>query len=164
VTRRNSRFEPPEVATLLNPALIALLLSRAVTGYEGEAGAGLPYVYAPIIVTMALYPQVRDTLSMRVTTKFTHWTTTNADLYLSLQPKIAGMVPIVNEGLLFALSHDVLSISGGTLIAGNFGPTRSIKSDSSDVEVAQRAAAYLGRWLVHAGRPSTVCAMLGVTP
>lgn len=116
MTRRNSRHEPTEVATLLNPALIALLLSRAATGYQGEEPAGMPYIYAPIVATIALYPNARDTLSMNVTTKFVSWATTNSDLRLSLQPKIAGMVPIVNEGLLSplgtTLSHSLAPGSG----------------------------------------------------
>jgi len=101
---------------LLNPALIALLLSRAATGYQGEEPAGMPYIYAPIVATIALYPNARDTLSMNVTTKFVSWATTNSDLRLSLQPKIAGMVPIVNEGLLSplgtTLSHSLAPGSG----------------------------------------------------
>jgi hypothetical protein len=144
--------------------LIALLLSRATRGYQGEDAAGMPYIYAPIVATVALYPEARVTLSMNVTTKFTSWAMSNGDLQLSLQPKIAGMVPIVNEGLLFALRHDVLEISAARLTSGSRGPTKVIKSESSDVAAAQRAAAYLGRWLASAGQPSTVCAMLGVTP
>jgi len=164
MTRRNSRHEPPEVATLLNPALIALLLSRATRAHEVEEAAGLPYIYAPIVATIALYPEARATLSMRVTTKFVNWVTSNPELQLALQPKIAGMVSIVNEGLLFAVTNNVLRISGARLTTGANGPFKTIRSGSSDVEAAQRAAAYLGRWLAHAGAPSTVCAMLGVTP
>jgi hypothetical protein len=164
VTRRNSRYEPSEVATLLNPALIALLLSRAATGYHAQDPSGMPYIYAPIVATIALYPDARVTLSMNVTTKFTRWAMSNSDLQLSLQPKIAGMVPIVNEGLLFALKHDVLQLSAARLTPGSIGPTKAIKSESSDVAAAERAAAYLGRWLPSAGQPSIVCASLGVTP
>ncbi len=76
----------------------------------------MPYIYAPIVATIALYPNARDTLSMNVTTKFVSWATTNSDLRLSLQPKIAGMVPIVNEGLLSplgtTLSHSLAPGSG----------------------------------------------------
>ncbi|MGX7681531.1 three component ABC system middle component [Jatrophihabitans sp. DSM 45814] len=164
MTRRNSRHEPPEVATLLNPALIALLLSRATNGYQGVDAAGMPYIYAPIVATIALYPDARATLSMNVTTKFTSWAMANDDMQLSLQSKIAGMVPIVNEGLLFALRHDVLKLSAARFTSGSHGPTKVVRSESSDVTAAQRAAVYLGRWLAHAGQPSTVCAILGVTP
>lgn len=124
----------------------------------------MPYLYAPIVTAIVLYPEARTTLSMRVTTPFTNWITANPDLQLTLPPRISGMLPIVNEGLLFALSHNVIAITGALLSTGSVGPTKAIKSDSTDLTDAQRAAVYLGRWLTRAGPPSTVCGMLGITP
>jgi hypothetical protein len=164
VTRQNSSHEPPEVAALLNPALIALLLARAAKGYLNEANVGLPFVYAPIITTISLYPDARETLSMNVTTQFAAWVDRIAQLQISLQSKIVDMVPIVNEGILFALLHDVLKVEGGALVPGGIGPTGAVRGDTEDMEQAQKSAVYLGRWLVRAGSPSTICAMLGVTP
>jgi hypothetical protein len=154
----------PEVAALLNPAFIALLLMRAVRSYFREADSGMPFVYAPIIATISLYPAARETLSMNVTTQFTAWIDRASQIQIFLQEKIVDMVPIVNEGLLFALVHGVLRVEGGMLVPGDVGPANAIRGDTADMEQTQRAAAYLGRWLVRAGNPSTVCAMLGVTP
>lgn len=164
MTRRNSRREPPEVAALLNPALVALLLTRAAKGHVRETGTGLPIVYAPIIVTISLYPEARELLSMNITTQFTTWIDRAAGFLTTLQSKIVNMVPIVNEGLLFALLHDVLRLDEGTLVPGGVGPTNAVNGDTTDMEQAQKSAVYLGRWLVRAGSPSTVCAMLGVSP
>ena len=164
MTRRNSRYEPPEISTLLNPALIALLLSRAAAAHVRETGRGLPYVYSPIVVTISLYPEARQTLSMNVTTKFTSWVVRSVALQPLLQSRIIDMEPLVNEGFLFGLSHNVLRLEGGNVHPGSKGPTAAITSSSSDMQEAQRAAAYLGRWLARAGSPSTVCAMLGITP
>lgn len=164
MTRRSNRHESPEIAALLNPALISLLLIRAARTHFREGNSGLPVVYAPIIVTVALYPDARETLSMNITTPFTTWIDRSAPILVSLQDKIVGMMPIVKEGILFALSHNVLRLERGTLVPGQVGPTNSVRAGTGDVEQAQRAAAYLGRWLVRAGSPSIVCAMLGVTP
>lgn len=164
MTRQNSHHQPPEVAALLNPALIALLLARAARSYVREGDVGLPFIYAPIIATISLYPAARETLSMNVTTQFATWIDRSARIQISLQAKIVDMVPIVNEGLLFALLHDILRVERGALVPGEIGPTTAIRGDTEDMEYAQRAAAYLGRWFVRAGNPSTVCAMLGVSP
>jgi Family of unknown function (DUF6521) len=164
MTRQNMRSWSPEVAALLNPAFIALLLVRAVKGYYREADEGMPYVYVPIIATISLYPAARETLSMNVATQFTTWIDRASRIQGFLQGRIVDMVPIVNEGLLFALVHGVLRVEGGVLIPGDVGPANAIRGDTADMEQAQRVAAYLGRWLVRAGNPSTVCAMLGVTP
>jgi Family of unknown function (DUF6521) len=164
MTRQNIGSRSPEVAALLNPAFIALLLVRAVRSYVREADTGMPYVYAPIIVTISLYPAARETLSMNVSTQFATWIDRVSQIQVLLEEKIVDMVPIVNEGLLFALVHKVLRVESGTLIPGDVGPANVIRGDTGDMELTQRAAAYLGRWLVRAGNPSTVCAMLGVTP
>lgn len=164
MTRQNIGSRSPEVAALLNPAFIALLLVRAVRGYFREADAGMPYVYAPIVATISLYPAARETLSMNVSTQFAVWIDRASQIQIFLQEKIVDMVPIVNEGLLFALAHGVLGVEDGVLIPGDVGPANAIRGDTTDMEQTQRAAAYLGRWLVRAGSPSTVCAMLGVTP
>jgi hypothetical protein len=164
MTRANIRRKSPEIAALLNPALISLLLAHATKGYHRETTSGLPFVYAPIVATISLHPNARGTLSMNVTTPFATWIERSAELRVTLQDMIVEMVPIVNEGLLFALSYDVLRIENATLIQGNSGPKGTIRADTSDMEQAQRTAAYLGRWLARAGSPSTVCAMLGVTP
>ena len=164
MTRQNIGSRSPEVAALLNPAFIALLLVRAVRNYFREADAGMPYVYAPIVATISLYPAARETLSMNVSTQFAVWIDRASQIQIVLEEKIVDMVPIVNEGLLFALAHGVLRVEDGVLIPGDVGPANAIRGDTADMEQTQRAAAYLGRWLVRAGSPSTVCAMLGVTP
>jgi Family of unknown function (DUF6521) len=164
VTRHSMRSEPPEVAALLNPALIALLIIRAADGHDREAGAGLPFIYAPIIATLALYPDVRDTLTMNITTQFVAWIDRSSSIQIHLREKIADMVPIVNEGLIFGLASKVLRIDSGAIVRGDHGPTLGIRAETADMEEAQRAAYYLGRWLVRAGNPAGVCAMLGVAP
>ncbi|SEE48132.1 three component ABC system middle component [Jiangella alba] len=164
MTRRGSRHEAPEVSSLLNPALIALVLHRGSTTHRDENGAGLPFVYAPIVSAVSLYPAARATLTMSVATQFTTWIDRNPDIQLLLQPRIAGVVPFVREGLLFALTTDVLRLDSGALIPGAHGPTKTIRGASSDMEAVQRTAAYMGRWLARTGNVSTVCAMLGVTP
>lgn len=164
MTRRNSRHEPPEVASLLNPAFVALLLARACRGHQADSQTGMPYVYSTIIFTMASYSTVRESLPRSVSTKFVNWVTENPPVRASLPMKIAGLVPIVNEGLLFALQNRIVEISNARLFVGPVGPTQTIQGDSTDMIAAQRAATYLGRWLTRAGTPATVCALIGVTP
>jgi Family of unknown function (DUF6521) len=164
MTRRNIRHEPPEISTLLNPGLVALLLSRASSAHTREVQRGLPYVYGPIIVTISLYPEARRTLSMNITTQFATWLVRSTAIQPLLQARIIDMVPLVNEGFLFGLSYRVLRLVGGSIQPGSNGPTATITSDSTDVQQAQRAASYLGRWLARAGNPATVCALLGVVP
>ena len=164
MTRRNMRHEPPEVAALLNPALIALLIVRAARGHLQEAKSALPLVYAPIIVAISLDPAARSALSMNVATQFAVWIQRNTDIQVTLYDKITGVVPLVNEGLLFALAHGALRFEGSGLVPGNLGPTKAIQSDSFDMDTAQRSAAYIGRWFGRTGNPSIVCALLGITP
>lgn len=164
MTRRNTRYEPPEVAALLNPAFIALLLLRAATACAGETGSALPLIYAPIAVAISAYPEARSTLSYRINTPFIVWVERLGHLRAILQSRIQEFVPVVNEGLLFALAYELLSLNSAGIEPGARKSTSPSIRGTADMRDAQRAAVYLGRWLPRAGRPSTVCALLGVRP
>jgi hypothetical protein len=101
---------------------------------------------------------------MNIATPFATWIDRSAQIQVSLQDRIVSMVPIANEGVLFAITTRVLSVESGALMPGDRGPTNSVRGDTEDLVQAQRTAVYLGRWLVRAGDPATVCAMLGVAP
>jgi Family of unknown function (DUF6521) len=164
MTRRNTRYEPPEVTALLNPAFISLLLLRAATACVGETGSALPLVYAPITVAIAAYPEVRSTLSYRINTPFIVWIERVGHLRSILQSRVQEFVPIVNEGLLFALAYEVLRLDGRGIEPGDRKSASQSIRGTADMRDAQRAAVYLGRWLPRAGGAATVCALLGVRP
>ncbi|MFI5706338.1 three component ABC system middle component [Kribbella sp. NPDC051620] len=153
-----------ETAALLNPAFIALVLRRAVEGHLEASAAPMPLVLAYPISGIALYPRARDALTNVITTNVTSWISRNPRLRAELPPRMASLVPFVNEGLLFGLRADIVILSDATLTLGGHGPHKSARGDSAEVVVTQRAARYLGRWFSQAGSPATVLALLGVRP
>ena len=58
---------------------------------------------------------------MTATTQFAAWVDRSAQLQISLQAKIVEMVPIVNEGLLFALAHNILELKVAPLFLVKLG-------------------------------------------
>lgn len=164
MTRRNSRHEPKEVAYLLNPAFVSLVLAKAVTSYEKEKPAGMPFIYAPVVSTISLYPMARSSLTMNTRTKFAVWIDRNPQIQIALAPRMAGMMAIVNEAILFGLHYKILEFNEGNLRIGSEKADRKIESASADIKEIEKSASYLGRWLAGMNSPATVCAMLGVTP
>ncbi|WP_420898270.1 three component ABC system middle component [Cryobacterium sinapicolor] len=167
--RRPSSFESREVAALFNPAVIALVLIRSVSaGHDAHTNtktvAGLPLVYAPMVAALALYPDLRATLSMTISTQFGTWLERSAAARIFMPERVRSLVPLVNEGLLFALANDVLVLQDGILVPGSAGPKKATSGKSADIVAAQKGAAYLGRWLPNCGTPAAVCARLGITP
>jgi hypothetical protein len=161
---RPTRQQPPEVASLLNPAVLALVLSRAAVAHYEVTGRGMHFVLYPIVVTMSLHPPSRAALTMNSATQFTSWIQRNPGLQIGLPELIVDMMPLAREGLLFGLAHDVLRLEQGTIAPGHVGPTKAVRGETSDVQDIQKAAAYLGRWFARSARPSVVCALLGVVP
>ncbi len=163
MSRRNSTHEPPEVAALMNPAIIALVLSRCVTAYEAEGNKPFPFVLSPIVSAISLYPEARTSLTMTVSTHFGSWIERNPSLQTSLQSRILASVPFVQEAILFALSYDVLRIDSGGLRPGTSRPTKSLQGNTPEIIEMQKVARYLGRWFWRTDSPGFICAMLGVT-
>ncbi|MGW5194988.1 three component ABC system middle component [Kribbella sp. NPDC004138] len=153
-----------ETGALLNPAFIALLLRRAVEGHMEASATPMPLVLAYPVSGIALYPPAREALTNVITTNLTSWISRHPRLRAELPPRMTSLVPFVNEGLLFGLRMDIVTLGDAALMLGGCGPHKSVRGGSSEVVAAQRASKYLGRWFSQAGDPATVLALLGVRP
>lgn len=151
--------ERPRVeATLLNPALLAVLLAAAAEDYDTPT-AGMPWPLAFLVLPLVLHRPTRDALPRDTRTHLSTWIRREPVLRAGFPERAAAMVPRTREGLRFGLRAGVLGIDGANLIG-------HLTSEPPPGELRQliRSARLVGRWLAKSDQPSTPFALLGVAP
>jgi len=145
-------------ATLLNPALIALLMCEAAREYEAQADA-MRWPLTFLVPPLVLHRPTRDALPRDTRTHLSTWISRNPVLRAGLPERAAAMTPLAREALRFGLRHGVLEASEGS-VRGLSTPT----PPPGDLRVLINKAGLVGRWLAKSDQPSTVFALFGVRP
>jgi len=145
-------------ATLLNPALIALLIAEAAREYEAQAEP-MSWPMTFLIPPLVLHRPTRDALPQNTRTHLSTWISRQPVLHAGFPERAVAMAPLAREALRFGLRHGVLVVSDGR-VRGVVNQT----PPPGDLRVLIRKAALLGRWLAKTDQPSTVFALLGVRP
>jgi hypothetical protein len=95
----------------LNPAFVGLILNQAAQTFEEESGQGLPFALAFLVPPVVLAEGVRTALPTRKDSSLAAWLQSHPDIRLRFAEHAAAMVPIIREGMLFALTARTLRLS-----------------------------------------------------
>lgn len=153
------RERPQVEATMLNPALLAVLLASAAHDYEkAKEKERMPWPLGFLVLPLALHRPTRIELPKNTRTHLSTWIRRHPLLRAGFPARAAAMVPLTREGIRFGLRVGVLDIDGSTI--------RGDETNQPAGELGQliRAAALVGRWLATTDQPSTAFALLGVAP
>ena len=149
---------PQIEATLLNPALLAVLLAGAAGDYDAS-GAGMPWPLAFLVLPLVLHRPTRTALPRDTRTHLSTWIRRQPVLRAGFPERAASIVPRTREGIRFGLRAGILSFDGANLL-GN------LTAEPAPGELGQliRSARLVGRWLAKSDQASTPFALLGVAP
>ncbi|MBI2569833.1 MAG: hypothetical protein HYV63_22750 [Candidatus Schekmanbacteria bacterium] len=156
----------PEEAALLNPALLAVILVRAVEGYRAEVGRGLPFELTFLVPPVVLVKATRERLPRQARTSLPAWLEDNPDVRLRFAETAVAMAPLVREAIVFGCSHGVLALDGAQVCAGKLdrSTTGLLRSTTDEVRDVVSRSSFVGRWYALAGATETVMALWGVRP
>lgn len=158
---------PTEVANLLNPAFTGAALRLAVSGYCGEANAGMPFELAFLVFPFALHGSTRSRLPRAVSTLLHTWLQDNRDVVVQFPARTQSLVPFTKEAIVFACQRDVLAFDDeGAIRPGNtkLKKVAAYKTASDEIKDALNRAEFVGRWFAMSGSPVTILTLLGVRP
>lgn len=161
---------PTEVANLLNPAFIGVLLRKAVEGYTEEEENGLPYELAFLVIPLCLHPDTVSRLPARAASTPLHtWLLReeNRDVLVSFGERVSALVPFTREALIFAGQRGVIMFDDSGRLRAGEAPLRGVTTypnTSDDIKQAVRRAEFVGRWFALAGTTATIYSLLGVRP
>jgi hypothetical protein len=151
---------PQVEATMLNPALLAVLLASAAHDYEKAKGKKerMPWPLGFLVLPLVLHRPTRIELPKNTRTHLSTWIRRHPLLRAGFPARAAAMAPLTREGIRFGLRAGVLDIDGSTI--------RGDETNQPTGELGQliRTAALVGRWLATTDQPSTAFALLGVAP
>jgi hypothetical protein len=154
---------PIEVANLFNPAFCALLLHQAVGAHEEEAGRGMSYPVAFVVLPVVLHKATRELLPKTTATKLHGWLQTNEQVRVGFAERMQQMVQITREGLLFALQHEVLAVDNtGALVLGMRNLGKLSVAKNSETALCVKKAAFVGRWFASVPNGIAFLALWGV--
>jgi hypothetical protein len=158
---------PTDIASLLNPALGALLITEAVRGYQSERpDQRLDFAVAHLVLPITLHGPTRRNLPSRINTKFHVWLERNPETRIGFAERVRDLVPFTAEGIVFASNQRWLTIIQSRLVryTNAVSPTAALRPPGGDVRECAKSAYFLGRWLATAGSPNTIYALLGIRP
>jgi len=155
-----------EEAALLNPAFIGLILHQAAQTFEEESGQGLPFPLAFLVAPVVVAEEVRNALPARKDSSLAAWLQGHPSVRLRFAEHASAMVPVVREGLLFALSATTVRLVDAQIHSTPLrrGVATEIASNTSDFREVIRKAQFVGRWYANAGTTETIMALWGVRP
>ncbi len=154
---------PPEEAALFNPAFLGLLLAVAAEDYEATANAPMPLALAFLIPPMALHADTRAALPGNVRKRLSAWLLGEPVIQAGFAERAQAMVPLVREGLRYALRAGVIEIAGGA-ISSRIKVQAGNDLGTDDARACAKAAAFVGRWFARTGDSATIFTLWGVRP
>lgn len=157
------RERVPEVAFLLNPAFCSLVIHEAVVAYQKEAGEGLRYPEAYLILPIVLHRETRLSLSSK--THMKKWIQHNSPLLIDFSHRAKSLVAVSYEAVDFSLQTGLIVYREGKLYSRQ--PIASSRLDRiSDEEMKEcfSKAQHVGRWFARAGSGENIYAAWGVRP
>lgn len=154
---------PTEVAHLLNPAFLAVLIRDAVKDYQKTDRAAMSYSLPFILLPLVLHRPTREQLPATTATTFHVWLEENAEVRIGFAERAKRLSPFVKEAIMFGLQRGVFQIDE----AGDLTDTRKqlrVFSGPEDAEHQQcrKQAKFVGRWFAKFDDPETIYTMWGV--
>ncbi|WP_327707066.1 DUF6521 family protein [Streptomyces decoyicus] len=149
------------VAAMLNPALIATLLSAAADAYTRRQTTGMPWALSFIVAPMTLHQGTREALPVSTRTHLSTWISHHPVLRAGFPRRAKVMVAPVRAGLRFGLRHDVLEVHHDCLKPAT--PPHTTPPQDTEMHDILRSARLIGRWMAE-NEAAAVFAGLGVGP
>ena len=160
---KNWKDRPPEVANLLNPAYLSILLSKMCSGYA-KPRIGMPFPLAFVGLPLILHRGTAEILPKTSRTRLHLWLDQNPEVTFSFGVRAAGCAPYVRECISFGVRVGVLRLESTGAISGKALKTPKQWEESSSPQIAIKRAELVGKLFANVSSVSTVFAMLGVRP
>ena len=153
---------PIEHRTLLNPAFLAVIVTEAAFGYEGESSRPLPFALAFLTVPIVLHEPTREALPTIATSLFA-WLDRRPQARVDIPPLARQFVPLVREAIRFGLARGALEFGAGGALSAVALAKSGRKMQTLEVRRCRDRARFTGRWLARADDPGTVLASWGLS-
>lgn len=147
---------------MLNPALLAAVISGAAIEYARADGKPMPWPLAFLVAPLVVHRGTREALPRTTATHLGNWVAQNPVIHAGIPARAQSLAEPVREGLRFGLAHGVLSVDEQGRLAGGLVDRPERARTEVDQMIAK--AGLVGKWLAKIDQPATAFAVLGVAP
>lgn len=155
---------PFEIRNLFNPAFCGVVLHRALTGYEEEDEAGMPFSLALLILPLCLHKDTRKVLSENSRGYFLKAIEKNPRILVGFAERAKHLLPFALEALGFLMAHGCFIVTDqGRLQTVDRRVRKKVTGSDESVE-CQKVARFVGREFARVADCITVFTSLGVRP
>jgi hypothetical protein len=160
------RNRPLEEANNFNPAFTGEIIYRAAAEYNRSREFPFSLALAFLVLPMILHKGTRNQLARRADVTFVTWAAEHGRLLAELPDRVAVLLPVSREALIFLLQNRAVRLQRGGIVAGA-DPIRlslRFRVETDDTRGARRSAGLLGRWFANQGQAASIMQVLGMTP
>jgi len=156
---------PTEVANLLNPAFLAVLIRDAVKEYQKEGGDPMSYSLPFIILPIVLHRPTRERLPSTTRTAMHTWLEKTPEVRIGFTSRAQRLSSFVREAILFGLQRDIYQIDDSGDLADTNSRLGTLPGPkTADHKQCRKQAKFLGRWFAKLSDPETIYTMWGGRP
>ncbi|MFG2440949.1 three component ABC system middle component [Streptomyces sp. NPDC048508] len=150
--------QPQAFAAFLNPAMVGTVQAVMAHEYQVKRGRAMDWPLSLVLPVLVLHRSTRQALPSSIRTHVATWAGRNSVLLAGFGTRVESTLPILREGLRFALRSGLLTVEAGAVHALPFS-TRRAEGELQDL---LKAARLVGKWAATIDQPSTLLALLGV--
>lgn len=155
----------PDVAALLNPAFISVLIAECCRAYSKECDRRFPFSLAFVAIPICLHPSSRNTFPKNISGKFQLWAEKNAVVRVDFHRRAAGIAASVREALHFGALHNLLKFEeDGCISALKSTDILVATYKETPLHEIMNSIKFFGRWMSRIEDPSIVFLCMGVKP
>lgn len=159
----NWGLRPPDVAGLLNPGFVAVLLRDLVISYYKVDAKPVPFILPFISLPLIFHRSTRAHLPNSTARNLNFWWQENPALRVDFVQRVRSFVGPTREAIYLGAQSRMFAIEGGHLIRGHRQLGKDQWQPTAEMNEIQKAVQFFGRWF---GRHSIdeILTVFGIRP
>jgi hypothetical protein len=155
---------PIEVRNLLNPAFCALVLVRALKGYEEDGDIGMPFSLSLLVLPLCLHKTSREIIADHSRSYLLKVLAENQQLAVGFAQRATTLMPYSLEALGFAMHMGCFTVTNDGRLRTLPRSVRQSISGTDESVACQRVARIVGKQFAEISDRATIYTALGVRP
>lgn len=155
---------PVEIKNLFNAGFCALVLSRALQGFDEGDPKGMPFSLALLVLPLCLHKETREVVAANPRRYLLKTLEQNPQILVGLPGRVHDLLPFTLEGLGLAFHLNCFEVSQDGCLKTVAGKIRKAVNGTAESISCQRVARIVAKEFARIGDRVTIYTSLGVRP
>lgn len=155
---------PFEIRNLFNPAFCALVLARALHGYEKEDARGMPFSLTLLVLPLCLHKDSREVIASRPRSYLLKTAEKNQQLMVGFADRVTQMLPYAFEGFGLLMERGCIAVVDDGRIKTVHKKVRKTIDGTAETVSCQKVARIVGKEFARIADPATIYTTFGIRP